>query len=37
MLKDTADAKFAFHPHEKLAWDDAIVCVFADSSFANTK
>ena len=35
MLKDTADSTWRFVPHPDMKLDDLVVCVFADSSFAN--
>ena len=35
MLKESAEAKWRFVPHDSLSLDNCIVFVFADSSFAN--
>ena len=37
MMKETSEAKYIFNPNERLTWDNVIVCVFADSSFANVE
>ena len=37
MLKETSEATWRFVAHPKLKLNDALVCVFADSSFANTE
>ena len=37
MLKETSEATWRFVAHPKLKLNDVVVCVFADSSFANTE
>ena len=37
MLKDTCDNKYRFVKHQEMTWDNIIVAVFADSSFANSQ
>ena len=37
MPKDTCDNKYRFVKHQEMTWDNTIVAVFADSSFANSQ